>query len=89
MSGRRQYPFHLIEPKWQQHWDDQQTFRAWNPGEVLPQAAVASAAEVRSARVLTRMVVRTFRRKSEVTRDKSRTVMIPPQGSQAGVVRGA
>ncbi|HXT10739.1 MAG TPA: leucine--tRNA ligase [Candidatus Angelobacter sp.] len=37
MSGRRQYPFHLIEPKWQQHWDQQQTFRAWNPGETLPQ----------------------------------------------------
>jgi leucyl-tRNA synthetase len=37
MSGRRQYPFHLIEPKWQQHWDEQQTFRAWNPGETLPQ----------------------------------------------------
>ena len=36
MSSRRQYPFHLIEPKWQQHWDAQQTFRAWNPGEVLP-----------------------------------------------------
>jgi leucyl-tRNA synthetase len=36
MSGRRQYPFHLIEPKWQQHWDEQQTFRAWNPGEVVP-----------------------------------------------------
>src|SRR6266446_1984596 len=32
-SGRRQYPFHLIEPKWQQHWDEQETFRAWNPGE--------------------------------------------------------
>ena len=38
MSGRRQYPFHLIEPKWQQHWDDQQTFRAWNPGEVVPES---------------------------------------------------
>ncbi len=37
MSGRRQYPFHLIEPKWQQHWDDQQTFRAWNPGEAVPE----------------------------------------------------
>jgi leucyl-tRNA synthetase len=37
MSGRRQYPFHLIEPKWQQHWDEQQTFRAWNPGEVIPE----------------------------------------------------
>jgi leucyl-tRNA synthetase len=37
MSGRRQYPFHLIEPKWQQHWDAQQTFRAFNPGEVVPE----------------------------------------------------
>jgi leucyl-tRNA synthetase len=35
-SGRRQYPFHLIEPKWQQFWDEQQTFRAFNPGEALP-----------------------------------------------------
>ena len=34
--GRRQYPFHLIEPKWQNRWDEQQTFRAWNPGEMLP-----------------------------------------------------
>ncbi len=34
--ARRQYPFHLIEPKWQQHWEAEQTFRAWNPGEVLP-----------------------------------------------------
>ena len=34
--GRRQYPFHLIEPKWQNHWDEQQTFRAWNPGETVP-----------------------------------------------------
>src|SRR5450759_4995438 len=32
----RQYPFDLIEPKWQQFWDRQQTFRAWNPGETLP-----------------------------------------------------
>src|SRR2546427_12928779 len=32
-SGRRQYPVHLSEPKWQRHWDAQQTFRAWNPGE--------------------------------------------------------
>ena len=37
MSSRRQYPFHLIEPKWQQQWDTQQTFKAWNPGELLPQ----------------------------------------------------
>src|SRR6266542_2987786 len=35
-SSRRQYPFHLIEPKWQKIWDERQTFRAWNPGEVLP-----------------------------------------------------
>ena len=35
-SSRRQYPFHLIEPKWQQFWGEQQTFRAFNPGEVLP-----------------------------------------------------
>ena len=34
--GRRQYPFHLIEPKWQNRWDEQQTFRAWNPGETIP-----------------------------------------------------
>jgi leucyl-tRNA synthetase len=36
MAGRRQYPFHLIEPKWQRVWDQQQTFRAWNPGETVP-----------------------------------------------------
>ncbi|GDY20005.1 leucine--tRNA ligase [Verrucomicrobiota bacterium] len=35
-SVRRQYPFQLIEPKWQRFWDDQQTFRAWNPGEKIP-----------------------------------------------------
>src|SRR5438874_1189584 len=35
-SGRRQYPFHLIEPKWQRVWEDEQTFRAWNPGEEAP-----------------------------------------------------
>jgi leucyl-tRNA synthetase len=35
-SGRRQYPFHLIEPKWQKIWDIQQTFRAFNPGEEIP-----------------------------------------------------
>src|SRR5512133_3365610 len=33
MAGRRQYPFHLIEPKWQGHWQREETFRAWNPGE--------------------------------------------------------
>jgi leucyl-tRNA synthetase len=35
-SSRRQYPFHLIEPKWQKVWDEQRAFRAFNPGEVLP-----------------------------------------------------
>ncbi len=35
-SSRRQYPFHLIEPKWQKAWDEQQTFRAWNPGDDIP-----------------------------------------------------
>ncbi len=34
--GRKQYPFDLIEPKWQAIWDREQTFRAWNPGETLP-----------------------------------------------------
>ncbi len=33
---RRQYPFHLIEPKWQQRWNELQAFRAWNPGESIP-----------------------------------------------------
>jgi leucyl-tRNA synthetase len=35
-SSRRQYPFHLIEPKWQKTWDEQQAFRAFNPGEEIP-----------------------------------------------------
>jgi leucyl-tRNA synthetase len=35
-SGRRQYPFQLIEPKWQSQWEQRATFRAWNPGEVVP-----------------------------------------------------
>ena len=35
-SSRRQYPFHLVEPKWQQFWEEQQTFRAFNPGEEIP-----------------------------------------------------
>src|SRR6202012_2904330 len=34
-SSRRQYPFHLIEPKWQKSWDEQQTFRAFNPGDAV------------------------------------------------------
>jgi len=35
-SSRRQYPFDLIEPKWQGHWNRHQLFRAWNPGEEVP-----------------------------------------------------
>ncbi|MBM3834601.1 MAG: leucine--tRNA ligase [Verrucomicrobia bacterium] len=35
-SERKQYPFWLIEPKWQKFWDEQQAFRAWNPGESIP-----------------------------------------------------
>jgi leucyl-tRNA synthetase len=35
-SGRKQYPFDLIEPKWQRRWDEEETFRAWNPGEEPP-----------------------------------------------------
>ncbi len=34
--ARRQYPFHLIEPKWQARWAAEQTFRAFNPGELIP-----------------------------------------------------
>jgi leucyl-tRNA synthetase len=36
LMARRQYPFHLIEPKWQRHWEREQTFRAWNPNEIVP-----------------------------------------------------
>lgn len=35
-SARKQYPFHLIEPKWQAAWATQEVFRAWNPGEAIP-----------------------------------------------------
>jgi len=33
---RRQYPFHLIEPRWQQHWETELTFKAFNPGTPIP-----------------------------------------------------
>src|SRR5580704_5998714 len=33
---RRQFPFHLIEPKWQRFWDAQATFRSWNPDDRIP-----------------------------------------------------
>ncbi len=35
-SSRRQYPFHLIESKWQQTWEQQQAFRAFNPNDEIP-----------------------------------------------------
>ncbi len=35
-SVRKQYPFDLIEPKWQRFWVDKQIFRAWNPGDTIP-----------------------------------------------------
>ncbi|MBI4023528.1 MAG: leucine--tRNA ligase [Verrucomicrobia bacterium] len=34
---RRQYPFHLIEPRWQRHWLQGRTFRAFDPGEQIPE----------------------------------------------------
>jgi leucyl-tRNA synthetase len=34
---RRQYPFHLIEPKWQQTWLQEKTYRAFDPGETIPE----------------------------------------------------
>jgi leucyl-tRNA synthetase len=34
--SRRQYPFHLIEPKWQNRWIAEDAFRAFNPGEPIP-----------------------------------------------------
>ncbi len=37
-SARKQYPFDLVESKWQQIWDEQQTFRAWDIGEAVPAA---------------------------------------------------
>ncbi len=33
---RRQYPFQIFEPKWQEHWRSGETFRAWNPDENVP-----------------------------------------------------
>lgn len=36
-SLRRQYPFNLIERKWQDFWEREQTFRAWSPGEIIPE----------------------------------------------------
>lgn len=35
-SVRKQYPFDLIEAKWQAVWDDHKVFRSWNPGDTIP-----------------------------------------------------
>ena len=34
-NARKLYPFDWIEPKWQQRWLKNETFRAWNPGEEM------------------------------------------------------
>lgn len=35
---RRQYPFHIIEKKWQQSWLQQETFKAFDPGQSIPES---------------------------------------------------
>lgn len=34
---RKLYPFDVIEKKWQRKWEQEQTFRAFNPGEKIPE----------------------------------------------------
>ncbi len=34
---RKAYPFHLIEPRWQRRWLKEHTFKAWNPGDTIPE----------------------------------------------------
>ena len=34
-NARKLYPFDCIEPKWQQCWLRNETFKAWNPGEKM------------------------------------------------------
>ncbi len=36
LVSRRQYPFDLIEPRWQHRWEEESTFRAFNPGDSVP-----------------------------------------------------
>src|SRR5579872_5894090 len=36
MAGRRQYPFHLIEPKWQCHWTGNRLFAPGIPAKPCP-----------------------------------------------------
>ncbi len=35
---RKSYPFHFIEAKWQQRWLENETFKAWNPGETIAES---------------------------------------------------
>lgn len=58
MSGsRRQYPFHLIEPKWQQTWEQQQAFRAFNPGDAVPEGHAFGIRHGLSGKVADRQVL--------------------------------
>jgi leucyl-tRNA synthetase len=57
MSGRRQYPFHLIEPKWQKVWDEQQAFRAFNPGDSVPEGHPFGIRHALSGKVADRKVL--------------------------------
>lgn len=36
-SVRKQYPFDLIESKWRDRWLSRRVFKAWNPGESIPE----------------------------------------------------
>ncbi len=37
MGNRKLYPFDIIEKKWHKVWEKRQSFRAWNPGEQIPE----------------------------------------------------
>jgi leucyl-tRNA synthetase len=36
MASRPQFPFRSIEQRWQSVWDQEATFRAWNPDDTVP-----------------------------------------------------
>jgi leucyl-tRNA synthetase len=59
-SSRRQYPFHLIEPKWQQTWEQQQAFRAFNPGEEIPASHPFAVRHKISGKVATTQLPKKF-----------------------------
>ncbi len=48
-SGRRQYPFHLIEPKWQSHWDAAADLSRLEPGRSRSRQPSLCAAPRRKA----------------------------------------